>query len=80
MSGLAPRGRVEKVIPMKHRSYSPTNLGHVDLQRLLRNRQGCDAVLGMDVSKAEVLMVIRWTTNPRPHPKPRPPPSTHHAK
>ncbi len=61
VSGLQPPGRVEKVIPMKHRSYSATNLGHVDLRRLMQNRQGCSAVLGMDVSKSEVLMVIRWS-------------------
>jgi len=45
---------------MKHRSYSATDIRHVDLTQLLSRQKGVKIVVGVDVSKEELLLVLRW--------------------
>jgi transposase len=46
---------------MRHRSYSAKERGHIDLKQVLAEGEGRNAVLGVDVSKEELVLVLRWS-------------------
>src|SRR5436305_12634617 len=45
---------------MKKRAYSATDIMHVDWQRILKSRTGQEAVVGVDVGKLDIRVVLRW--------------------
>jgi transposase len=52
---------VQEVIPMnKSRAYRSTSVKNVSLARVLAGREGQVPIVGCDVSKREIMVVLRW--------------------
>jgi transposase len=49
-----------EVIPMRNRAYRAVPVNRLDLQRLLRDRDGLAVTAGIDTGKFELLVVCRW--------------------
>jgi transposase len=61
VGGFSPAERVQEVIPVKkNRPYQATHVKQVREAELVRNREGLECHVGLDCSKHEVLVVVRW--------------------
>jgi hypothetical protein len=60
--GFSRKGQCEQeVIPMKSRPYQATSVKNVNVQQVIRNREGVECDVGLDSSKDEVLVCVRWS-------------------
>jgi transposase len=50
----------QEVIPMKKRTYRAQEINKACVARIVKDREGCAATVGIDVGKDDLFLVVRW--------------------